>query len=319
MDSKTIALAALVGAIAFIIYMAIDAYYRKMKQSEELRKRVSGGETYDMGAGDDALMSMEQKLSPLAESMVGLLKMVGVDEATFDKIDKRIKLAGLGAGDATIYYLFTQRILSFVWVFVSLPFFMSDKSGTDYALDIIVGIVILTLGVFGPYLFVQNNIDKRKKILARSFPDALDLLLVCVESGLALDAALTRVTRELGRAHPEITRELNKTRLELALLNDRTQALLNMGDRTDLVPFRSLAAALIQTEKFGTSLTDTLRVLSDDYRQTRLLIAENKAARLPAMITVPLILFLMPAFMMVILGPAIIKVKMQGGIFGNGG
>jgi tight adherence protein C len=102
------------------------------------------------------------------------------------------------------------------------------------------------------------------------------------------------------------------------LLNDRPKALMNLGERTNLVPFRSLVASLIQTEKFGTSLTDTLRVLSEDYRLTRLMLAEQKAGRLPVMMTIPLILLLMPAFVAIILAPPFIRLSQQGGVFGKG-
>jgi tight adherence protein C len=175
-----------------------------------------------------------------------------------------------------------------------------------------VAFFITVIALFGPKLYLQNMIDKRKKILQRAFPDTLDLLLICVESGLALDAALTRVCNELGRAYPEMTAELNRTRLELALINDRVRALMNLGERTDMVAFRSLISALIQSERFGTSLTDTLRVLSDEFRLERLSIAEAKAARLPVMMTVPLIFLLMPAFFLIVLGPAIVKMGNDG-------
>lgn len=133
-------------------------------------------------------------------------------------------------------------------------------------------------------------------------------MLVCVEAGLALDAALARVCKELDDAHPELCAELNKTRMELTLLNDRERALLNLADRTDLLSFRSLVGALLQSERFGTSLIETLRVLSEDYRNTRMMIAENKANKLPALITIPLMLLMMPAFIMILITPAIIMV-----------
>ena len=164
---------------------------------------------------------------------------------------------------------------------------------------------------------MKNKIDHRRKTLKRAIPDTLDLLLICVESGLALDAALNRVCNELGRAHPEMTAELNRTRLELALLNDRVRALTNLGDRTNLPAFRSLVSSLIQSERFGTSLTDTIRVLSEDYRLQRLMDAEVKAARLPVLLTIPLIFLLMPAFMLIVLGPAIIGFMHHGNGLGG--
>jgi len=320
-DPTSLLLAALAAIVTFTLYMGIDAYFRKKRQSQMLKGRIiSGQPSLDMVSGEKTLLSIDNEKSPTVIMLEGILRMVGVDtESAGEFLQKRFSHAGMASVNSPIYYLFFQRIGSVFFILLSIPFFNSSAEGAMYYADIFIALMILIFGIFGPYLYLENKIQNRKKILIRSFPDALDLLLVCVESGLALDASLSRVCRELGKAHPVITHELNRTRLELALLNDRSQALLNMGDRTDLVPFRSLAAALIQTEKFGTSLSDTLRVLSDDYRQTRLLMAENKANRLPALITIPLITLLMPSFILIILGPAIIRVKQQGGMFGKVG
>ncbi|MCI5049335.1 MAG: type II secretion system F family protein [Rickettsiales bacterium] len=311
-------LAALTFVIVFTVYMAVDGFIRKKKQSESLKGRIGpGAGNLEMAGGDESLSTLDIEKSPTAEVMESMLKMVGVDtEATGEFLTKRFAHAGINSPDAPFIYLFMQRIASVFFLLVSIPFFNSGKDGAMFYADIFIGLFLVVVGVFGPYLFLENKIQNRKKTLTRSFPDALDLLLVCVESGLALDASMSRVCAELGRAHPELTGELNRTRLELALLNDRSKALMNLGDRTDLVPFRSLAAALVQTEKFGTSLSDTLRVLSDDYRQTRLLMAENKANRLPALITIPLIFLLMPSFIMIILGPTIVRVMARGSFFG---
>lgn len=317
-DPETLAIAAFVSVLAFVAYMAADIFFGKKHQSEHLTDRIMGDEPrFQMDQGDEALLSLEEKKSPLAFTLSGILRMLGIDVDTAEqKLKVRMQHAGVTSVDAPIFYLFAQRVVSVVIIFVSVPLFFSDSVGSSHLKSVALAVLLIAVGVFGPYLLVENMVQKRKKTLLKSFPDALDLLLVCVESGLALDASLSRVCKELGRAHPAITAELNRTRLELALLNDRTRALMNLGDRTDLVPFRSLSAALIQTEKFGTSLTDTLRVLSDDYRQTRLLLAENKANRLPALITIPLITMLLPAFVLIILGPAIVRVVAQGGIFG---
>jgi tight adherence protein C len=155
-------------------------------------------------------------------------------------------------------------------------------------------------------------------VLTRAFPDTLDLLLICVESGLPLDAALNRVCAELGLAYPEMTQELNRTRLELALLNDRVKALNNLAERTDLIGFRALTSSLIQSERFGTSLSDTLRVLSEEMRLDRIARIEEKAARLPVLLTIPLIFLLMPAFLLIVLGPAIISFMRQGSALTGG-
>ena len=134
---------------------------------------------------------------------------------------------------------------------------------------------------------------------------------MCIEAGLGLDAAFNRVCKELREMHPEVIAELDRTRLELTMLGDRVVALQNLAERTGTISFRTLVSSLIQTEKFGTSLVDTLRVLSEEQRITRLYSAEQKAARIPVLITIPLILFIMPAFIMIILGPPIVKTMNQ--------
>ncbi len=189
--------------------------------------------------------------------------------------------------------------------------------GLNKILFLTMGAMLVVVGGFGVKLYLSNARQKREKRMQRSFPDALDLLLICVESGLSMDTALGKVCAELRSAHPEMTDELERTRMELSVLNDRTQALQNLAERTNTPGFRSLVSSLIQSEKFGTSLADTLRVLAEEFRGTRLLSAENKAARIPALITVPLIFFIFPAFMLIIMGPPFVRVSQQGGIFGD--
>lgn len=307
----------IVAVGAFAGYLAFDSYARRRSQSEALSERAGGYSNFTE-AGDDSLISMDQTKTPLAIMLEPFARIVAPNfSSTIEKLSTKLKHAGINSVSAPIYYLVFQRIVGPILAILGFILIRQRAEGLDFALNVILGGTLMVIGVFGAHLYVTNKRQNRQKILTRSFPDALDLLLVCVESGLALDAALARVTKELGRAHPMITAELNRTRLELALLNDREQALTNLAERTNLIPFRSLVAALLQTEKFGTSLTDTLRVLSDDYRQSRLLAAETKAGRLPALITIPLILLLMPAFALIVMGPALIRVFQQGGIFGD--
>ena len=304
-------LALIVAALVFFAYLTIDQQRLAARRKESLRSRLSAdGNTLSEAEAEYAATMVEQP-SARALSILALLRAMGVnvDEAT-RKLEPRFGQAGIASPDAPAYYLFAQRILSLVFCVIGLMLLFSK--GDDVLLDQVVGVIIIVVGLFGPYLYVKNKIDHRRKKLLRQFPDTLDLLLICVESGLALDAALNRVCGELGRAYPEITEELNRTRLELALINDRVKALMNLGERTNLVAFRSLVAALIQSERFGTSLTDTLRVLSEDFRLLRLSQAEAKAARLPVLLTIPLIFLLMPSFMLIVLGPAIVGFMRNG-------
>jgi tight adherence protein C len=163
-------------------------------------------------------------------------------------------------------------------------------------------------GFFAPELYVSNLIKKRQLALQKALPDGLDLLVICAESGLALDAALDRVANELGNAAPELAEELQLTGIELGFLPERRHALLNLGRRTNLPSIRGVVNTLLQTEKYGTPLSQSLRVLSNEFRDQRMLRAEEKAARLPATLTVPMILFILPVLFIVLIGPAIIGV-----------
>lgn len=310
-------IALLLGVLVFSAYLGLDAHFGRKQKLSHLKKVTLGGEYYTP-EGEDALVELSDQPSEMALGVERFLGMTGLDVAAAKKEMKPLlQHAGVNSPDAPAYLLAYRRFFGFIVAGLGIIIlFMEDPSIFQYVYYI-AGILCVVLGIFGTQLYVKNATQRRQKNLLRAFPDTLDLMVVCVESGLALDAALNRVTAEIGRAYPEINEELNRTRLELTLLNDRTRALMNLGERTNLVPFRSLVAALVQTERFGTGLSDTLRVLSDDYRHTRLLIAENKAGRLPALMTIPLITLLLPALFIIIMGPAYISVKQQGGLFGN--
>ena len=155
-----------------------------------------------------------------------------------------------------------------------------------------------------PDIYLKNQITKRSTAIRKGLPDALDLLVICAEAGLTVDAAFGRVARELGRAYPELGEEFSLTAIELGFLTERRQAFENLTQRIDLDAVRSVATTMIQTEKYGTPLASALRVLSAEFRNERMMRAEEKAARLPAIMTVPLILFILPTLFVVILGPA---------------
>ena len=162
----------------------------------------------------------------------------------------------------------------------------------------------LILSYKAPDLFIQNKIKKRTDAVRKGLPDALDLLVICAEAGLTVDAAFGRVAKELGKAYPELGDEFTLTAIELGFLTERRQAFENLGQRIDLEAVRGVVTTMIQTEKYGTPLASALRVLSAEFRNERMMRAEEKAARLPAIMTIPLILFILPTLFIVILGPA---------------
>ena len=301
-------LALLAAVIVFCSYLIVDMYFAEKRRKESVRARLAPDGSSISQGHEEAPVGLNGEPSPRALQLLGLLHSLGIntDEA-IRKLDMSFARAGVSSPDSPVYYLFFQRICALGLLMVALILFMGASHSDSKMMMYVSALIVAVIALFGPKLYLQNMIDKRKKVLQRAFPDTLDLLLICVESGLALDAALTRVCNELGRAYPEMTAELNRTRLELALINDRVRALINLGERTDMTAFRSLISALIQSERFGTSLTDTLRVLSEDFRLERLANAEAKAARMPVLMTIPLIFLLMPALFIVVLGPAAVK------------
>jgi len=155
-----------------------------------------------------------------------------------------------------------------------------------------------------PDVWLTNKVKKRSDAVRKGLPDALDLLVICAEAGLTVDAAFNRVAKELGKAYPELGDEFGLTAIELGFLNERRQAFENLATRIDLEAVRGVVTTMIQTEKYGTPLASALRVLSAEFRNERMMRAEEKAARLPAIMTIPLILFILPTLFVVILGPA---------------
>lgn len=162
----------------------------------------------------------------------------------------------------------------------------------------------LLFGYKGPDIWIKNLINKRTKEIRKGLPDALDLLVICAEAGLTVDAAFGRVARELGRAYPELGDEFALTAIELSFLTERRLAFENLAYRVDLDSVKGVVTTMIQTERYGTPLASALRVLSAEFRNERMMRAEEKAARLPAIMTIPLILFILPTLFIVILGPA---------------
>lgn len=221
---------------------------------------------------------------------------------------KRLSQAGWRSRDALVIYLFARLVLPFVLGAMAL---IASSLG-DNENQSLSGILLLTLppvilGAFLPELPLQRAIRLRQDRIAKSLPDSLDLLVVCAQAGLSMDAALDRVAREMQDGAPELSDELRLTVLELGFLPERRQALNNLAARTGVMQMESVVNTLLQSEHYGTPLAQSLRVLAAEYRNQRLMKAEEKAARLPAVLTVPMILFILPVLFVVLLGPAIIN------------
>ena len=225
-----------------------------------------------------------------------------------EKTAIKLLRAGWRDKDALVYYLFFKLLLPFVLGGVAVvATFVFDAYDLDLTRKMAVCVGAVVLGAYLPDLIIRNQTQKRRDKLSKSVPDALDLMVICAEAGLSLDATLSRVSGEMENTDPELAEELSLTSLELGFLPDRRKALSNLGLRTDLSVLRSLTNTLMQSERYGTPLASSLRVMASESRDERIMKAEEKAARLPAMLTVPMIIFIMPPLFVVLIGPAVIS------------
>ncbi len=228
-------------------------------------------------------------------------------------VQKKLIQAGLrGPKPISIFYLcrfalpmvFGLGTLVYIW-------FINDH---DLSFNMKIGAVVVgfAAGFYGPNLFVENLITKRRTSIMRAFPDSLDMMLICVESGMSIEQAFARVGEEIGSASVELAEELALTTAELSYLQDRRQAYYNLAERTNHPGVKGVATALVQAEKYGTPMGSALRVMAKENREMRITEAEKKAAALPAKLTVPMIVFFLPVLFLVILGPAFIKIDAMG-------
>lgn len=228
-----------------------------------------------------------------------------------DQLQQKLTQAGFRSKDAIVVFAFAKLIMPIAGLVIgalvsgidwSNPFALTQGKGW---------LILLLIAYFGarlPEILVANAKAKRYAAIRKALPDALDLMMICAEAGLSLAAALDRVARELARMSPELAEEFSLTSVELGFLPERAQALKNLGERCDIKEVRGFVNVIVQTEKYGTPVSQALRVLSKEYRTERMLRAEQKAARLPAMMTVPMIVFILPTLFIIVMAPAVIKV-----------
>ena len=226
-----------------------------------------------------------------------------------DKTVAKLRMAGFRGQAPLVVFLFTRATLPLVF-FVLALFYMLVVAKIDQptAIKLLIAVVVAYIGFYAPNLYISNTVSKRQLSVKRAWPDALDLMLICVEAGMSLEGAFRKVGEEIGQQSVELAEELTLTTAELSYLPERRQAFENLGLRTGLETVRSVMTSLIQAERYGTPLGSALRVLSQENRDQRMNDAEKKAAALPPKLTVPMILFFLPVLMAVILGPAAIQI-----------
>jgi tight adherence protein C len=286
-------------------YLVTDTLGQRMKAVALEREKIRQREREKLALGSRVSLRQSPKLyMKRAVDNFNLTKWVGQEEA-------RIKLvqAGFRGQAPYITYLFFRMTMPVALLFGSL-FYVFVVINLDYPPMIKIGICIgcAYFGMYSPNLYLKNKIQRRQLSIKRAFPDALDLLLICVESGMSIEAAFRKVSEEIGTQSVALAEEFTLTTAELSYLPDRRQAYENLAQRSGLEGVKAVCLALQQAERYGTPLATTLRVLAQENRDMRMSEAEKKAAGLPPKLTVPMIVFFLPVLFVVILGPAAIRV-----------
>ncbi len=304
-----VTLLAAVCAFATVLTVAMPILARDRMSH---RMRVMAIERDKMRAARIAEMNRERQAAKLRQSQTLTQQLVERFNLRklFENEDIRDKLkrAGLRGQAPLATYMFF-RVATPLAIFALALFYLFVMHALAYPpmVKLLIALAAAFVGSYLPSLFVQNLTQKRQNAIRVVFPDALDMLLICVQSGMSVEAAFGRVAKEVANQSMELAEELSLTTAELSYLQDRRQAFDNLGKRTGLPGIRGVTTALIQAERYGTPVGQALRVMAKENRDIRQSEAEKKAAALPPKLTVPMILFFLPVLFIVILGPAAIR------------
>ncbi len=298
-------------AVFFAIYAAVtvrNPMAKRIKALSDRREQLKAGISASTAKKRVKLVRQSDSTDRM-RSFLSSLKVLQDDQ--IKDAQQKLAQAGIRKKELAVTMIFSRLIMPIVlgggaalWIYGMggladwTPF---KKFGVFAALT--------GLGYKAADLYVGNLISKRTDAIRKGLPDALDLLVICAEAGLTVDVAFNRVAKELGRGYPELGDEFALTAIELGFLTERRHAFENLAYRVNLDSVKGVVTTMIQTEKYGTPLASALRVLSAEFRNDRMMRAEEKAARLPAIMTVPLILFILPTLFIVILGPAACSIQ----------
>ena len=292
-------------AVLTAIYAATtvkDPMARRVKALNERREQLKAGIV--ASTNKRKKLSNRNQAADRVRSILGNFKMLQDDQ--IKRVQTRLMQAGIRTKDLAFFIIAARFLLPVVLGLTAVVMIYVVDYFPDWSwLRRYMTVAGVLVGAYkAPDIWLKNKVTKRSHAVRKGLPDALDLLVICAEAGLTVDAAFGRVAKELGKAYPELGDEFGLTAIELGFLAERRNAFENLAMRVDLEAVRGVVTTMIQTEKYGTPLASALRVLSAEFRNERMMRAEEKAARLPAIMTVPLILFILPTLFVVILGPA---------------
>ena len=292
-------------AVMLAIYAATtvkDPMARRVKALNERREQLKAGIV--ASTNKRKKLTNRNQAADNVRQILSQFKMLQEDQVK--KTQLKLMQAGIRTKDLAFFIIFARFVLPVVLGITAVVLIYVVKYWPNWSwfrqYMTVAGVLVGSYKA--PDICLKNKVTKRSHAIRKGLPDALDLLVICAEAGLTVDASFGRVSRELGKAYPELGDEFGLTAIELGFLAERRNAFENLANRVDLEAVRGVVTTMIQTEKYGTPLASALRVLSAEFRHQRMMRAEEKAARLPAIMTVPLILFILPTLFVVILGPA---------------
>lgn len=247
------------------------------------------------------------KKAPSSMAMFFKIQKLAGDTAKQARI--MMQMAGIRAPAAPLVYLGSRIALPVLFTLLSVSFMAAADKEMHNAMKLLILFGAAIIGFFLPRVLIKNIADKRQKEISLTFPDALDMILICVQGGIGVEGAITRIAETISEQSEVLAEELGILCAELGMMNDRRAAFQGFAGRVGSGSARSFATAMLQAEQYGTSVSKALRVLSEDLRDQRMAEAERKAASLPPMLTVPMILFFLPALFVTILGPAFLRTQ----------
>ncbi len=293
-------------AVMFAIYTAVtirDPMQKRVKALNARREELKAGITTSTVKKRAKLVRRTDTTDKMRDTLSSLKVL---QDSQVKAVQQKLAQAGIRKKEYAVAVIFARMVLPIVLGgFAALMIYGINYFPLWGGMKRLMGFAAMVgAGYKGPDIYIQNIINKRTDAIRKGLPDALDLLVICAEAGLTVDAAFNRVAKELGRAYPELGDEFALTAIELSFLSERRQAFENLAYRVKLDAVKGVTTTMVQTERYGTPLASALRVLSAEFRNERMMRAEEKAARLPAIMTIPLILFILPVLFIVILGPA---------------
>jgi len=300
------ALAAAVSFVAFALpLIARSEKKERYKEVIEKKRRALFDQARQEVTGNKAGKKAPEKTA--AQSIASLYKLQSLAGEASVQARSLMLQAGIRGTSAPLFYLASRAVLPvFLIAWAMLLMGLSHKE-VSHAVKLLVLMTCALAGFFLPRILIKNMADKRQQEISLSFPDALDMLLICVQGGIGIEAAINRIGHTIAEHSAVLAEELGILSAELGMLNDRKGAFQGFAGRVGSGPARSFATAMLQAEQYGTSISKAIRVLSDESREARMATAEQKAASLPPKLTVPMILFFLPPLFIIILGPAFLS------------